>query len=146
MESGTYEFQDGGATMAGFGLVFWLVILACYLFFAWAHFRVAQKAGCNSTAWWAFIPILNMVLMCQTARKPGWWFLFFLVPIANIFVMAYLWAETCKYIGQSPVWGWLMLLPIVNFVSLLVMAFSGGTPSQPIPPKQPKPRQPVGVA
>ena len=144
MEGGAYQFQDGGA---GFGPLGWMIILGAYLFFAYCHFRAAQKAGCESTAWYAFVPIFNIILMCQTARKPGWWFFLFLIPIANVFVMAYLWAETAKYMGQSPAWGWLMLVPFVNFVSLIVLAFGSGTPSKPLPPQQQsQPRQPAGVA
>ena len=145
MEGGTYQMQNGA--MAGLGLIGWLIILGVYLFFAYCHYRVAQKAGCQSTAWYAYVPLMNIILMCQMARKPAWWFVFFLIPFVNVIVMAYLWAETAKYIGQPSFWGWLMLLPVVNMISLLYLAFAGPSPSQPTPPtQQPQPRQPAGVA
>ena len=115
MEGGTYQMQNGA--MAGLGLIGWLIILGVYLFFAYCHYRVAQKAGCQSTAWYAYVPLMNIILMCQMARKPAWWFVFFLIPFVNVIVMAYLWAETAKYIGQPSFWGWLMLLPVVNMIS-----------------------------
>ncbi len=145
MEGGTYQMQDGMA--AGFGLMFWLIFLAAYLFFAYCHFKVAQKAGCQSTAWFAYVPFLNIILMCQTARKSAWWFVAFLIPVVNLIAIGYLWAETAKNIGQPSFWGWLMFVPVVNVISLLVLAFAGAKPPQPTSPtQQPQPREPAGVA
>lgn len=126
MQDGTFQMSSdaGAGVVAAFGAMFWMFIIAAYLFFAYTQYRIAQKAGCNN-AWWAFIPIMNMILLTQTANKPAWWFAFMLVPIANIFVLGYLWAETAKNINHPAFWGWMMLVPVMNIVSPIVLAFSG---------------------
>ena len=117
-----YEtIYDGG----GIGAVMWLIILAAYLYFAYAQFKIAQKIGHRDSAWWAFIPILNTVLLVKMAAKPLYWFLFCLIPFINIIICAVLWIDVATACSQSPVWGFLTILPFINFISIGVLAFSG---------------------
>jgi hypothetical protein len=132
---------DGG----GFGAVTWLIILAVYLYFAYAQFKIAQKTGHSGNAWWSFIPILNIFLLVQMANKPWYWFLFCLVPFINIIILAVLWIDVAKACSQSPVWGFLTILPFINFISIGVLAFSGTQHPSQFPPTKPAPRQPERV-
>ena len=148
MQDGTFQMSSdaGAGVVAAFGAIFWMFIVVTYLFFAYTQYRIAQKAGCNN-AWWAFIPFMNMILLTQTANKPAWWFAFMLVPVVNIFIFGYLWAETAKAIRQPAFWGWFMLLPVLNIVSMIIMAFGSshsGTGNQTAPPS-PASRQPEHV-
>jgi hypothetical protein len=134
---------DGG----GIGIVMWLVILALYLYFAYAMFKIAQKTGQSKSAWWAFIPILNTFLMIKMAGRPMYWFIFCLIPIVNVIIFAVLWIDIAKACSQSPVWGFLTILPFINFVSLGVLAFSGQSYPKHFPPAdKPSPRQPERVS
>lgn len=48
----------------------------------WYMFEKAGKPG------WAFIiPIYNLIVMCEIAKKPVWWVALMLLPIANIVIL-----------------------------------------------------------
>ncbi|MCH9032821.1 MAG: hypothetical protein IIB00_11270, partial [candidate division Zixibacteria bacterium] len=79
----------------------------------------------SDIAWWAWVPILGWFQLVKLAGKPGIWFLFFLVPFVNVFVMAYLWMEVAKARGSSAFMGFLCILPVIQFISLGILAFGG---------------------
>lgn len=64
----------GAAGLAGF--VFYLAIAYCLM-------SIANKTQ-TKNGWFAFVPILNVILMINIARKPIWWILLLFIPIANI--------------------------------------------------------------
>jgi uncharacterized membrane protein YhaH (DUF805 family) len=115
---------------------------------SYAQFKLAQKVGCSNNAWWSFIPILNSLLLLQMARKPMWWFLLMLVPLVNIVIFAILWIDVAKAVGKSGFLGFCTLVPVVNLVTVGILAFTGSDNREgPFPPKSPsQPRQPQSVA
>lgn len=123
----------------------WLIILAAYLYFAYTQFKIAQKIGYRNSAWWAFIPILNIVLLVKMANRPMYWFWFCLIPVVNVIVLAVMWIDVAKACNQSPVWGFLTILPFINFVSIGVLAFSGSQQTKEFS-TEPTPRQPEKVS
>jgi hypothetical protein len=76
----------GGSPIAGIvgGLI-------AYVFFAACWKVIAKKSGEADKAWWAWVPILNLLLALKVAGKPGWWFLLMLVPVVNFFT----WIVVC---------------------------------------------------
>jgi len=139
-----YEYQSG--TEASLGIIPILAFVAIYAYVAFTQFKIAQKCGCSDSAWWAWIPIMNTFLLFKMAGKPNWWFVLCLIPLVNIFVFAVLWIETAKAIGQSALMGFLVLIPILNFIALGVLAFSGSSYQVPPPSHAERPRQPESVA
>lgn len=140
-----YAMESGGGLLAMLGAAFWLFFIGLYLVFSWLLYRIACNAGQKETAWWAFIPIVNVFLMLKAAEKPMWWFLLCLVPLVNIVIIAMIWWKISEKCGQPGFWGILMLLPFINIVALLVLAFSSPkAPERPVP-INPRPRQRVGV-
>ncbi len=125
-----YEPTDGGA---GFGAVFFLIVLAVYFYFAFTQYKIAQRVGCADKAWWSYVPVLNTFLLIQMAGKEWTWFLFCLIPVANVIVFAILWMEVAKASGNSSIWGVLVLIPFLNFVAMGVMAFAGSMPASGFP-------------
>ncbi len=75
--------STGDTFMTAFG---WFVFLALYLYFSFMMYKMAQKTGQADNAWFAFIPILNTVLLVQMAEKPLYWLLFLFIPIVNVFI------------------------------------------------------------
>jgi len=132
---------------AALGMAFWVFTIAAYLYMAYTQFVIAKKCGCNDTAFLAFIPIVSMFLLCQMAKKPGWWFVLLLVPFINVIFYAILWIEAAKIAGHSGVWGFLAIIPPLCLIAWGVMAFgkgNGSTPSGPNRSPQPARRgQPV---
>ena len=51
---------------------------------------IATKTG-TANEWLAWIPIANLFLMLSVAKKPMWWFLLFLIPLANVVVAIMVW-------------------------------------------------------
>ena len=138
-----YEPNAAAQTL---GLFFWLITFVLYFYFAFAQFKIAQKTN-HPAPWWAFIPILNVFQEIQMARKPWFWFLLFFIPVVNIVCWAIVWINISKNVGQSPIWGVLTLIPVINFASIGVMAFSNSSHSDsPFPQKErPVPKQPEKV-
>ncbi len=138
---GAYEYGSQAADPGlGFGVI--AFIAAVYLFYSFCVFKIAQKTGNSETAWFAFVPILNVVQMVQMARKPMWWLaVLFLVPVINFFMLFPLWGAISENAGNSPVLGY--LTPLFGFVTVPIMAFTGGSgPSTPSPTQQPKIKKP----
>ncbi|MFH2036937.1 MAG: DUF5684 domain-containing protein [Candidatus Zixiibacteriota bacterium] len=138
-----YDNNFADPSPAGSGalmLFFWAVMLVLYFYFAFMQFRIASnKTGNADIAWFAFIPILNTVLLIKMASKPMWWFLVLCIPIVNIIAFFVLWMEVAKACGQSAVWGFLTMIPPISFISIFVMAY-GSRPydTSAAPPSRPR--------
>jgi tetratricopeptide (TPR) repeat protein len=68
------------ALAAGGGLMGLIVSILSYLFPAIMLFLIAKKTN-TSLPWLAFIPIAQVILALNIARKPIWWLLLFLLPV-----------------------------------------------------------------
>lgn len=111
---------------AALGMAFWVFMIAAYLYMAYTQFVIAKKCGCHDTAFLAFIPLANMFLLCQMAKKPGWWFVLMLIPFIGVIFYAIVWIEAAKIAGHSGVWGFLAIIPPLCLIAWGVMAFGKG--------------------
>ena len=115
-----------GALGPGFALLLamlWLVIAGVIYFVScFPVYMIGRKLG-REDAWWAWVPVMNIILMCRIGGKPEWWTILFFVPIANIVVTVIVWmgiAVAC----EKPDWlGILMLIPVANIVIPFYLAF-----------------------
>ncbi len=69
--------------MTGIGILGVIIDVVLYLFTAFMLFLIAKKTNTN-LPWLAFIPIAQIVLALNIARKPLWWFLLLLLPVAIV--------------------------------------------------------------
>lgn len=146
MYDGNYDMTATSSPAAEYlGVFGWLIVLAIYFYFAFTQYKIAQKTGIGDSAWWAFIPILNTILLIKMAHKPLWWFLLLLIPGVNLIAFFILWIAAAKNCGQSPVWGFLVMIPVLNVIAMSVLAFTGKPSRFPAKPSQPKPRKPQPV-
>ena len=138
-----YETAEGGGFFGGiFGFLF---VVAAYFYFCFCIYKIAQKCGCSNHAWWAWVPILNCVLMVECAGKPAWHFLALLIPVVGLIFSVIWWMKIAENCGKPNWWGVLMIVPVVNIFVPAVLAFSA-SPSRPTPPRPAEqPRQPVGT-
>ena len=129
---------EAGYDSSAFGMI-WLVWLGLYLLFGFCQYRIAQKVG-HYAPWQAWIPIVQIFQQVKMAGRDWWWFVLYLIPVVNIFAIAVIWMDIAKNTGKSPIWGVLMLLPFLNMVSLLYLAFSSqeAPPIEPIQQRQPE--------
>jgi uncharacterized protein DUF5684 len=107
-------------TMLLVGLVFGLAI---YVYFALALQTIASKTS-TANGWLAWIPIANIILMLNVAKKPLWWILLFLIPIVNIVMTIIVWMAVAEARGKPNWWGILTIVPAVNFVVPGYLAWS----------------------
>ncbi len=112
-----------------------LLYILIYVYVAYALQAIARKTN-TENGWLAWIPILNIYLMCKIAGKPAWWVILCLIPLVNIIIYIILWMRIAEARNKSAWWGILMILPIVNFIIIGILAFSDnssqsvtGTPS-----------------
>jgi len=103
--------------------IFFIIGLAIYAYFCYSLQVIAQKTN-TENSWYAWIPLLNVYLMCKIAQRPGWWLLLCLIPIVNIIIIVNLYMALAEA-RNKPGWiGILMLIPLVNFAVIGYLAFS----------------------
>lgn len=131
----------------------WVIILLIGFYHAYMQYRIAQITGPSDQAWWAFIPVMNTLLLIKMACKPLSWFFLLLIPFVNVVVFFLLWYRAAENSGKSGFWGILVMLFPLSMIALFVLAF-GNRPYQ-YPemwtPETPnsgpnRPRTPSGVA
>ncbi|MHB1390195.1 MAG: DUF5684 domain-containing protein [Thermoleophilia bacterium] len=116
------------------GVPFLLLSLAIYVYYAVSLMTIANKTG-TPNAWMAWVPILNVYLMCLVAGKPGWWLILFLIPIVNLIVAIILWIAIAEARGFPSWWGILLIVPVVNVIVPGYLAFAesaGATRGTPV--------------
>ncbi len=86
-------------------------------------FVIANKKR-EEFAWFAFVPILNLLLMCKLAKLNPLWLLTFLFPPVGFFVLMYLLMGVAQAAGKSGWWGILMAVPCVQLVAWPIVAAS----------------------
>ena len=109
-----------GAGFIGFFMIF---ALACYVYVSLALQTIAQKTGTDN-AWLAWIPIANIILMLNVARKPIWWIVLFLIPIVNIVIAIMVWMGIAEARNKPNWWGVLMIVPVVSLIVPGYLAWS----------------------
>jgi hypothetical protein len=117
----------GGAAsaglMAGFFGVFCIIYLVIYLYFSLCIYKIAKKCGVES-AWLAWIPIVQIVPMLQSAGKPLWWFILMLIPLVNIIIMIIVWMAIAERRGKPSWVGILIIVPIIGIFIPAYLAFT----------------------
>lgn len=99
----------------GYGGSFaFLIALVICVFMIAAMWRVFTKA--DQPGWGCLIPFYNVYLMLKIAGKPGWWLVFFFIPVINLVVQIVMLIDIARNFGRG---GWfaagLIFLPIIFF-------------------------------
>lgn len=119
------------ATQCGGNSGVFLLSLLIAVFILVAMWRVFAKAG--QPGWGCLIPFYNVYLMLKIAGKPGWWLIFFFIPIVNIVVQIVMTIGIAKNFGRG---GWfaagLIFLPIIFFPILAFGESVYTAPEQPV--------------
>ncbi len=94
---------------------FLVVGVAVYVYMALALQTIARKTNTKND-WLAWIPIANMVLLLEIARKPLWWLLLLVIPLVNVVISIVVWVGVAEARGKPSWWGLLMIVPGVNLI------------------------------
>ena len=102
--------------------VFWITTGLTYLYFSYCLYRTARNCAVNDDAWWAFIPILQLLLTLRLATMPAWHVLIFFVPVVNVVAVAVVSVRIAKRCGLSTAWGVLTIIPVLNIAAMFKLA------------------------
>jgi hypothetical protein len=111
------------ALASTFFMVAFVFFLAFYVYGAICLQTIAQKTN-TPNGWLAWIPIANIVLMLNIARKPLWWIVLCLIPVVNLVMVVNIWMAIAKVRNKPEWWGILTIVPVVNLIVPGYLAFS----------------------
>ena len=119
------ENSPMAAAGLGIGLimVFLIIGAAAYVYMSLALQTIADKTK-TENSWLAWIPIANLVLMLNIAKKPMWWLILFLVPVVNFVILIMVWMAVAEARGKPSWWGILTIVPVANLIVPGVLAWS----------------------
>ena len=106
------------------GLVVGLVVAslastALGIFVLVCLWRVYTKAG--EPGWAAIVPFYNVYVLLRIVGRPGWWLVWYFVPVANIVVAIIVMVELAAAFGRGG--GFAVLLILLPFIGLPILAF-----------------------
>jgi len=113
----------GIAVLGAMMLFFFVFALAIYVYMALALQTIAKKTN-TENPWLAWIPIVNIVLMLNIAKKPLWWIILCLIPLVNIVILIIVWMAIAEARNKPNWWGILMIVPVVNLIVPGYLAWS----------------------
>ncbi len=103
--------------------------LLIYGFFSYCSMLICQKTG-TSPGLLVWVPVLQLIPLLRAAGMSGSWFLAYWVPGLNIVAQVVWSVQIAKTRGKT---GWvalLLLLPLVNLLAFLYLAFSEEAPAK----------------
>jgi len=104
-------------------LIYFVVFALIYIFVALALQTIAQKTN-TPDSWFAWIPILNIILILNIAKKPLWWIVLLLIPIVNIVVAIIVWMAVAEARQKPSWWGILTVIPLINLIAIAYLAWA----------------------
>jgi len=107
--------ERGGIFAAMFGGTFLLFLAIGYIYMALALMTIAKKTN-TENGWLAWIPIANIILMLNIAKKPIWWIILFLIPLVNIVIAVMVWMGIAEARQKPSWWGILIIIPVINII------------------------------
>jgi hypothetical protein len=100
--------------------------IICVAIFLLSIFGLAltfAKAGKRS--WGAFIPIYNVIILLQIARRPTWWLFLSLIPVVNVVVAIVVSIDIARAFGKGLGFGW--GLAFLGFMFFPILGFGGAS-------------------
>lgn len=116
----------------GIGMVGIIVYLAFFVLIFAGYWKTFQKAG--KPGWAAIVPIYNIIVMLEIARKPMWWILLLFVPLVNLVFLIIINLEIGKAFGKGTGFG--LGLAFLSFIFYPILGFGdaqyqGGSGTRP---------------
>jgi hypothetical protein len=100
-------------------LIVLLVVVAFWIYSAICMMKIAKRTN-TANGWFAWIPILNIILMLQIAKKPLWWIILCLIPIVNLVIMVIVWMAIAKALGKPEWLGIVFVLaPLASIIPVI---------------------------
>jgi hypothetical protein len=113
----------GGDALKGLYYLMLAVFIVAYIYFALALQVIARKTN-TENGWWAWVPILQIILSLNIARKPIWWIVLCIVPFLNIVMLILIWMGVAHARNRPSWWGILLIVPVVNLIIIGMLAWT----------------------
>ena len=128
-----------GAALLG-GIVFAVLAICVVIYLVWALCVaiIAKKLGMSfgTSLLMAILPIANMILLLQMAKKPLWWVILILIPLTSAAFLVITWESIAEKMGKPAAWGaYIMLIPFVNVIYFFMLTFADEPKAVPAPAK-----------
>ena len=94
--TGAYQSGTEMPQMSPAVMIVYLAIIVLELVAMWKLFVKAGKPG-----WASIIPIYNVIVMLEIAKKPWWYLLLMLVPIVNFVIAIMVTIDFVKAYGKD---------------------------------------------
>jgi signal peptidase I len=99
-------------------LILTITFAALTLAGLWKIFEKAGKPG-----YFVLIPFLNIYYWLKITGRPLWWYVFFLIPFINVFMLLVMFVETAKCFNKFSLWEH-AVAAIFPFIYLPYLGFS----------------------
>jgi hypothetical protein len=111
------------AAAAGFFSFFIVLMIVLYAYMSLAVQTIATKTN-TENAWLAWIPIANIVLLLNIAKKPLWWILLLIIPFVGIVIAILIWMGVAESRNKPSWWGILLIVPLLGLAVPGYLAWS----------------------
>jgi magnesium-transporting ATPase (P-type) len=111
------------AAMGAMFVVMMVFFVAIYIYYALAFQTIAKKTN-TENGWLAWIPIANIILLLNIAKKPLWWIILCLIPLVNLVIIIIVFMAVAEARKKPSWWGILMIVPLVNLIVPGYLAWS----------------------
>lgn len=128
LEMGDNKAATAFMTLFAGAMLIPLIILgfAQYIYFALTLQKTAEKLGMNNT-WYAWIPVLNSILLFKMGDQDPYLLLLLLVPVIGAFAISILTIiatmKVCEKRGHDKMIGLLVLIPLAGLILWGVLAW-----------------------
>ncbi|QDS92924.1 hypothetical protein FF011L_16790 [Roseimaritima multifibrata] len=85
------------------GLVIFVIYIAVLILVIAGMWKVFVKAG--KPGWAAIVPIYNIIVLLEIAKRPLWWVVLFFIPLVNFIIAILVSLDVAKYFGKSQAFG-----------------------------------------
>lgn len=140
-DASSYTVPTFGALLLGGAMVFFYVVvgLGSYVFLSLALMKIAQKMNYKSP-WYAWVPILNMILLFELGDKNPNLLWLLLIPGIGAFIVGIIEIiaimNICEKRGHDKMLGLLTLVPVANYILFGILAW-GKENNIPVAPETP---------
>ncbi len=118
------EWLDNlGPAFLGIFAIFSILGLVVAVIMVASMWKVFKKAG--KPGWAAIIPIYNLIVMLEIARKPTWWVFGIFIPFVNMITSIMVTYEFAKAFGKDV--GFTVGLIVLPFIFYPMLAFGKST-------------------
>ncbi|MFN0275619.1 MAG: DUF5684 domain-containing protein [Chitinophagales bacterium] len=99
--------------------IIWIIYIAVIVIVIAGMWKAFEKAG--KPGWAVIIPIYNIIVMLQIAKRPLWWIFLLIIPLVNIIILFIMSIDIAKNFGKEAGFG--VGLALLGFIFWPILGF-----------------------